>query len=104
MSRKTLVMVESTPLDGIGCGGVYSDGERMKWDAWRERMRRLRICTMVGSNRKRRGIGGRLIEREDRDRKTNVWSAIDELGFFKAMVSQLTCEGPEWVVVSGRLE
>lgn len=69
------MIVASLPDAGGVAGGVYADGERMKKDAWRARMRRLRHCIIVGVGRNFFGIGGTPRAREERDKKTNDWSA-----------------------------
>lgn len=48
----------------------------MNRDAWRERRSKTTNWMMEGRGRRRLGMGGRPIEREERDRKTKVWSGI----------------------------
>lgn len=59
----------------------------------------------AGRKRRRRGIGRMPSEREERERKTNVWSARGWVG--DCSVSRravLASKGPEWIVVSDCLE
>jgi hypothetical protein len=75
MRKKTFVIVLSTPEVGGVVGGVYSGEERMKRLAWRDRVRRTTPWTIVGRGSRWRGIGGRPRERDERERKTKVWSS-----------------------------
>jgi hypothetical protein len=72
------VIVPDSPLDPadieVGVDGEGGEEERMKRDACRERRRRLRVWMIVGRGRRRRGSGGRPMEREAREMKTKVWS------------------------------
>jgi hypothetical protein len=74
MRKKTLVIVLSTPEVGGVFGGVYSGEERTKRLAWRDRVRRTRPWTIVGRGSRWRGMAGRPRDRDERERKTKVWS------------------------------
>lgn len=60
----------------------------------------------AGRKRKRRGMGRMPSEREERERKTNVWSArgSDWTLFCISRRAVLASKGPKWIVVSDRLE
>jgi hypothetical protein len=79
MSRKTTVILRSTPCEGGSLGGVNTEEANMKREAWSERSSRTKNWMIVGTGNRRFGMGGNPSEREERDRKTNDWSDISNV-------------------------